>query len=139
MRIQRNVPEYNLAMGECKMELGKTKEAIQHFGLVVRSKPKFVAGWESLIRCLYKGGYFEEASAQSLAALEATDNKPVFFFYHSAALFGDGRAKEALLQLEKGMMQVPKMLKKFLELQPAALQNNQVVDLIARYKKARKM
>ncbi|RFM26130.1 tetratricopeptide repeat protein [Deminuibacter soli] len=139
MRLQRNVPEYNLAMGECKMEQGKIKEAIQCFGLVVRSKPKFVNGWESLIRCLYKGEFYEEAAEQSLAALEATEGKPVFSYYYSAALFGMGKSKEALLQLEKGLETSPKLLKKFLELQPVALQNNQVVDLIARYKKGKKM
>lgn len=139
MRIQRNVPEYNLAMGECKMELGKLKEAIQCFSLVVRSKPKYVNGWEALIKCLFKAEYYEEAAEQSLAAQEATEGKPVFSYYYSAALFGEGKSKEGLLQLEKGLSLAPKMLKKFLELQPAALQNNQVVDLIARYKKGKKM
>ena len=32
--------EYNLAMGECYMQLERFREAIQYFGLVVRSKPK---------------------------------------------------------------------------------------------------
>lgn len=139
MRLQRNVPEYNLAMGECKMELGKYKEAIQYFGLVVRSKPKYVAGWEALIRCLLKAGFYEETAEQCQAALEATESKPIFYFYYSAALFASGKPKDALLQLETGMAKAPKLLKKFIELQPAALQNNQVVDLIARYKKGRKI
>jgi tetratricopeptide (TPR) repeat protein len=139
MRLQRNVPEYNLAMGECKMELGKYKEAIQYFGLVVRSKPKYVAGWEALIRCLLKAGFYEETAEQCQAALDATESKPIFYFYYSAALFASGKPKDALLQLETGMAKAPKLLKKFIELQPAALQNNQVVDLIARYKKGRKI
>ncbi len=53
MRIHKASPEYNLAMGECKMQLRNYKEAIQFFGNVVRSRPKSVAGWEALIRCLF--------------------------------------------------------------------------------------
>ncbi|MBN9299268.1 MAG: tetratricopeptide repeat protein [Filimonas sp.] len=139
LRMQRSVPEYNLAMGECKMELKKYKEAIQYFSVVVGSKPKNAAGWEALIRCLYRAEYFEEACDQCLAAIEATDAKSIFYFYYTAALFNSGRSKEALLQLETGMSKAPKLLKKLVELMPAILQHNQVVDLIARYKKGRKI
>ena len=139
MRIHRNTPEYNLAMGECKMKLGDVKEAISYFGnaLAVRSKNK--AGWEALISCLYEAEYFEEAETQSIAALKATGGKPLFIFYHSAALFALGKSKEALLQLENAMTKSPRLLKKFLELQPSILQNNQVVDIVARYKKGKKI
>jgi len=139
MRISRNVPEYNLAIGECSMQLGKFKEAIHFFSLVVRSRPKNVAGWESLIRCLFKAEYFEEAIEQSFSALKATEQKPIFFFYYSASLFAAGKSKEGLLQLENGMEKAPKQLKKFVELNPSILQNNQVVDLLAHYKKTHKI
>lgn len=139
MRISRNAPEYNLAIGECSMQLGKFKEAIHFFSLVVRSRPKNVAGWESLIRCLFKAEYFEEAIEQSFSALKATEQKPIFFFYYSASLFAAGKSKEGLLQLENGMEKAPKQLKKFVELNPSILQNNQVVDLLAHYKKTHKI
>lgn len=139
MRLQRNVPEYNLAMGQCKMEQEKYKEAIQYFTVVVRNKPKSVAGWEALIRCLYKAEFMDEAIEQAKAALVATEKKPVFYFYYAAALFADGKAKEAMLQLENGMSTAPKMVKKLLDIAPAILQKSQVVDLIARYKKGRKI
>lgn len=138
MRIQKSVPEYNLAMGQCKMAQEKYKEAIQYFGVVIRSKSKNVAGWEALIRCLMKAGYYDEACEQCAAALKATEDKPLFYFYYTAALFGDGRPKEAMLQLEHGMSRAPKLVKKLLELVPEILQNNLVVDLIARYKKGNK-
>ena len=138
MRIHRNVPEYNLAMGECKMNLDQYKEAIQYFSLVVKQRPRNVNGWEALIRCLYQKGLFEEACAQCIAALQVTEGKPVFLFYYSASLIGAGKWKEALLQLERAMERAPKLLKKFVELNPAVLQNNQVVDLIARYKRVKK-
>jgi tetratricopeptide (TPR) repeat protein len=139
LRIQRNSNDYNLAMGECKMELQHYKDAIVYFGNVVRSKPRNATGWEALIRCLVKAEYFEEAAEQCMAAMKATEAKPIFIFYYSAILFSLNKSKEALLQLENAMSQSPKMLKKFVELRPGILQNNQVVDIIARYKKGRKI
>ena len=136
MRIQKLLPEYNLAMGECKMQLELYKEAIQFFGNVVRSRPKSVAGWEALIRCLFKAGFYEEAMEQSEAALKLTEGKTLFHYYLSANLFALRKTKEALLQLEKAIQKSPRQLKKFIDLHPAILQNTQVVDLIARYKKS---
>jgi tetratricopeptide (TPR) repeat protein len=139
MRIHRTVTEYNLAMGECKMHLGQFKDAIQYFGAVVRLKTKNIAGWEALIRCLLKAEFYDEAIEQCMSAMRATDGKPVFLFYKSTALFAMGKTKEALLTLEAAMEKAPRMLKKFIELNPSILQNNQVVDLLARYKKGRKI
>jgi tetratricopeptide (TPR) repeat protein len=139
MRIHRSITEYNLAMGECRLNLGQYKEAIQYFSVVVRQKQKNVAGWEALIKCLLKAEFFDEALNQSTAAFKATDGKPVFLFYQSTALFANGKSKEALLKLEIAMEKAPKLLKKFIELNPAILQNNQVVDIVARYKKGRKI
>jgi tetratricopeptide (TPR) repeat protein len=138
MRIHRNLPEYNLAMGECKMQLRLFKEAIQFFGNVVRTRPKSVAGWEALIRCLFKAGFYEEAIEQCHAAIKITEGKSLFVFYHSACLFARKKSKEALLQLEKAMNKSPRQIKKLIDLYPAILQNQQVVDLIGRYKKGKK-
>lgn len=139
MRIHRYLPEYNLALGECYMNLGKYREAIQHFSIVVRSKPKNVSGWESLVRCLYKAGYTEEAARQCKAALLATNHKPIFYYLYSAILFAAAKQKEALLQLEEGLANAPKLVKKFIELNPSILQNTNVVDMLARYKKNHKI
>ncbi|TDH18294.1 tetratricopeptide repeat protein [Segetibacter sp. 3557_3] len=138
MRIHRTLPEYNLAMGECRMQLNQFKEAIQYFGNVVRSRPKSVAGWEALIRCLYKAGFYDEAREQCIAALKATEGKTLFYFYMSAALFALKKHKEAMLQLEEALSQSPRQLKKFIALNPAILQNTSVVELVGRYKKTRK-
>lgn len=40
MQIHKSVPEFNLAMGECKVQLGEVKDAIFYFSNVVRAKPK---------------------------------------------------------------------------------------------------
>ncbi|HEY8389252.1 MAG TPA: tetratricopeptide repeat protein, partial [Parasegetibacter sp.] len=112
MRIHRNAPEYSLAMGECKLQLGDTREAIQYLSTVVRLKPKLVAGWETLIRCLYAAGYFEEALEQIEAAQKATSRKPVFAFYLVVVLIAKGKTKEAILQLEQALELAPRQFKK---------------------------
>jgi tetratricopeptide (TPR) repeat protein len=137
MQIHRAQPEYNMAMGECKMQLGEYKEAIQYFSVVVRQRPKNISSWEALIRCLYAGRYFQEAHEQVKAAMKHTDNKPVFIFYLSAILFALKKSKEAMLQLEKGMNLYPKGLKKFIDLNPELLQSKQVAELVSRYKKSK--
>jgi tetratricopeptide (TPR) repeat protein len=135
MKIHRMQPAYNLLIGECKMQLGLFKDAVQYFSNTVRIRPRNAAGWEALIRCLYKAEYFEEALEQTQAALNITNSKPLFSFYKASVLFALGKTKEAILQLEKAMEQSPKLLKKFVELNPAILQNQLVVDVLARFKR----
>lgn len=137
IKIYRPQPEYNLLMGECKMELGLFKDAVQYFSNVVRVRPRNVAGWEALIRCLYKADFTDEALEQVEAALQVTNGKPIFLFYKASILFAKGKGKEAVLQLEKAMTQAPRLVKKFIELNPASLQNQQVVDVVARFKRNR--
>lgn len=137
MKIHKMQPEYNLLMGKSKMETGLFKEAIQYFSNVVRSRPRNVAGWEALIGCLYKAEVYNEAMVQVQLALKVTDGKPLFLFYKAAVLFATGKNKEALLQLEHAITKAPKLLKKFLELNPASLQNQQIVDILAKYKRKR--
>lgn len=135
MKIHRLQAEYNLLAGECKLQQGLYKDAVQYFSNVVHVRPRNVAGWESLIRCLYKAEYFEDALDQTEAAMKATNNKPIFLYFKAAVLFALTKNKEALLQLEEAMAQAPKMLKKFIELNPSILQNQLVVDVLARYKR----
>ena len=122
-------------MGECKMNLGLYKEAVHFFGNVVKNKPKNIAGWEALIRCLFVAEYYQEAMEQCIAAIKITESKPIFIYYYSASLFFLGKPKEAIIQLEKGIQLSPKLLKKFIALNPSVLQNNSVVDIIVRNKK----
>ena len=135
MKIHKLQPQYNLLAGECKMQLGLFKDAVQYFSNVVRIRPKNTAGWEALIRCLYKAAYFDEALEQTEAALKVTNGKPLFLFYKASVLFALGKAKEGILQLEEAMRQTPKLLKKFVELNPSILQNQLVVDVVARFKR----
>jgi tetratricopeptide (TPR) repeat protein len=135
LRISPKQPEYNLAIGECKMQLGYFKDSVQYFSIVVRVRPKNVAGWEALIRCLYIGGFLEESLEQAQTATRITNGKAIFIFYSCAICFALGKTKEGLLQLEKAMTKSPKLLKKLIELNPAILQFQSVVDVIARHKR----
>lgn len=137
MRIHRMQPEYNLAMGQCLHEMGNIKDAIIHFSQVVKSRPRGIAGWEALIKCLYKEDFLTEALEQIENAQQIAGDKPLFLFYQSAVLFAMRKGKEALLVLQRAMERAPRQLKKFIELNPTILQNQQVVDLIAYYKRKR--
>ncbi len=137
LKIHRHKVEYNLLMGECKMQLGLHKDAIQYFSNVVRLRPRNASGWEALIRCLYQAAFFEEALEQVNAALQFTQGKSIFLFYKSSILFRLQKPKDAIAQLEKAMERSPKLLKKFIEMHPSILQNQEVVDLLARYKRRR--
>jgi tetratricopeptide (TPR) repeat protein len=137
MRIHRLQPEYNLAMGQCYMEQGKIEEAVQYFGNVVRTKPKSSSGWLELLKCLYHAKCFDEGLEYVEHAIELTNTKPIFIFYKSAFLLAVGKSKEAIVQLEYGMDKNPKLIKKFIELNPSILQNQLVVDIIARFKRSK--
>ncbi len=136
LQLNRSNPDYNLAMGECKMHLGAIKEAIQCFSAVVRSRPKNSAGWEALVCCLYIAEFYDEAKEQVEAALKRTDYRPLFLYYYSAIYFAMGKSKEGLLHLERALHKSPKLLKKFVGLNPSILQNQQVVDLLAKFKRS---
>lgn len=135
LKIHRMQPEYNLVAGECKMQLGLFKDAVQYLTNVVSARPKNAAGWEALVRCLYNGQFYEDALEQTDTAIRTTHNKPLFLFYKAAILIADGKTKEGILQLEKAMAEAPRQLRKMVELNPAILQNQLVVDVIARYKR----
>jgi tetratricopeptide (TPR) repeat protein len=138
LKIHRLQAEYNLLMGECKLQMNEIKEAVQFLSTAVRVRPKNISGWEALIRCLYAAEFYTEARQQALSALSNTSNKPVFLYYLSAILFAMNKSKEALLYLEKALTITSKHLKKFIQLNPSILQNPQVVDLIAHYKKEKR-
>lgn len=138
-RIHRMQPEYNLALGQCYMQLNNVDEAITYFGNVVRVRPKNINGWIELLKCLYNAAMYDDGMEYAQFALEQTDGKPIFLFYKSMFLYADGKFKEALLYLENGMAVNPKLIKKFIELNPSILQHQQVVELIARYKKRKSL
>ncbi|MEO7444628.1 MAG: tetratricopeptide repeat protein [Ferruginibacter sp.] len=137
MQAHRMQPEYNLALGKCYSMINKTDEAITYFGNVVRVRPKNINGWTELLKCLYQAEMYEEGTEYAQFAFEQTEGKPIFLFYKSVSLFAEGKTKEALRLLQDGMHASPRLVKKFIELNPSLLQQQQVVEIIARHKKKR--
>jgi tetratricopeptide (TPR) repeat protein len=138
LKIQSLQPEYNLAMGRCMAELDAFEEAFFYLGNVIRIRPKNSNGWIELLKCLYRGGLYEEGFEYAVQAFESTDSKPIFVCYKSAFLFASGQTKEALKYLEYVLMTDKKWIKKFIEIDPSFLQNQLIIDLIARYKATNK-
>lgn len=137
MRLHKSQPEFNLLMGECKMEQGKLKEAIQYFMTVVRVRPRNVSGHEALIRCLAKSHAWEEALQQCRQAEELTGGV-LFIFYQSGVLFTLGKSKEALVQLERALQANPRLFSKLSEWVPGLLQRPAVLELLNTYLRQKK-
>ena len=137
LRIHRNQPDYNLAIGQCYMQLNRVKDAIIHFSNFIRARPKNVKGWKELLKCLYNAEFYEEALEQVENAARNTEGKPIFIFYKAAILFALGKSKDALLHFEWAMEKAPRMIKQLIELNPAILQNQQVVEILAKIKRNR--
>lgn len=135
LKIRIQHPGYNLLMGECKMQLLDFNGATQYFLAAVRSRPKNINGWDALLKCLYKANAIEDALNYVAIALKHTTDNPLFIYYYSMLLFASGNSKEAILQLEKAMQKKSNLLKKFVSLNPAILQNHQVVDVISKHKR----
>lgn len=134
-RIHRNQPDFNLLLGDCYTQLNKLKEAAQHYAAVVKAKPKNLRGQEALIGVLLQGEFYEEALLQSRNAFELTKGNPLFLYSNSAALFGLGKTKEALLELEHALSVHPQGFKKMVDMVPGILQVNRVIDLANAYLK----
>ena len=134
MRINKSQPEYHLALAKCYVQLDRIKDAVIHFSNFIKARPKNNNGWKELIKCLYDAEYFEEALEQVYNAQKNTNNKPLYTFYKSAILFALGKSKEGLLQLELGLQKSPGLIRQFIQLNPALLQHQSIVELIALYK-----
>ncbi|MEY3432145.1 MAG: hypothetical protein RL131_81 [Bacteroidota bacterium] len=139
LRIKRLDPEFNLTMGECYLQLDKFKDAVHYFLAAVQSKPKNIKGWEALIRTLYQNKQFAEAEKQLHLAESSVGTKPVLSYYRSAILMSVGKLNEGLLLLEQTLEKSPKQLKYFLNLFPSSVKYPQVVELILKFKRRKRI
>lgn len=130
---KKNIPELHFAMGECRFQQGAYMEAIEHFGIALKSKPKNIGLWEALIRSLYFCNDFEEAIEQCENAFELTEGKYIFLFYKAFALFEMKKHKEGSFFLEIALQNDPKSFKKVIDINPDLMQSNIIVELLARY------
>ena len=138
LRIHKHINEYYILLGECYMQLNQFREAAHYFGTVVKNKPKQVAGWEYLIRCLVQNEQLDEALAQSELAYISTQGKTIFIYYRSAILFMMQKPNEGILQLEMALSKSSKWLNKFLKFYPEVVQDAKVMTLLSQYKKQKK-
>ena len=138
LRSSRRNPEFNMAMGEAKLQLGQHKEAISHFSQAVAGRPRNLTSREALIRCLYASGHFQEADRQCRIAMKTLGEKTVLLFYRVLLLFAMDRENEALLQLEAALERSPRFPKRVLDLQPDLRRRPKVAALIDRHKPPRK-
>jgi tetratricopeptide (TPR) repeat protein len=137
IRVHKHINEYYILMGECYMNLGQNKEAAFYFGTVVKNKPKQIAGWEYLIRCLIANEQLDAALEQTELAYMSTQGKILFIYYRSAILFMMRKNNDALLQLEMALSKSTKWLKKFMKLYPEITQDQKVIDIISKFKKGK--
>ncbi len=128
-------PDYNLALGQCYMQVKNTAEALVCFSNVVKFRPKNISGWTEFLKCLLYAEHYEEGLLYAQAAYEHTENKPLFLYFKSMFLFAAGKIKEAALQLENALAINPKLIKKYIDLNPSVLSNRQIVEIIARNRK----
>lgn len=135
LHLNKDNASYCMAIGNCLMEMDAKSEALVCYLNAVRLKPGNKTTWVALIRGLYLAGYYEEARTQLEVARVNCGDKADFKYYQAAILLELGKSKEAMLQLEKALKDVPSKLKLFTELNPEYLRRTAVSELIARYKK----
>jgi len=133
--LNKDNASYCMAIGNCLMEMDVKSEALVCYLNAVRLKPGNKSTWTALVRGLYLTGYYAEALIQLAVAIEHCGEKGDFYYYTAACLFELGKAKEAMLQLEKGLKISPTKSKVFTALNPEFLLRAPVVDLISKYKK----
>ncbi|MCX6331453.1 MAG: tetratricopeptide repeat protein [Bacteroidetes bacterium] len=137
IRIHKHINEYFILMGECYMHMDQNKEAAFYFGTVVKNKPKQIAGWEYLIKCLISSQQLDMALEQTELAYISTQGKILFIYYRSAILFMMKKPADGLLQLEMALSKSTKWLKKFMKIYPEITQDQKVIDIISKYKKGK--
>ena len=135
LSIHKHINEYYILLGECFMHLNLYKEAAGYFGTVVKKKPKQIAGWESLIKCLVANEQLSLALEQTELAYISTAGKVIFIFYRSAILYRMKKQAEALLQLEMALSKSSNLVNKLTKFYPEMIQDPKVADLISNYKK----
>jgi tetratricopeptide (TPR) repeat protein len=138
LQINKDNALYNMAVGQCLMELHVNSEALVCFLKAVSLKPDSKSTWMAFVKALYVSGYYDEALVQLHAAAEHCGEKADFVYMTAACLLELGKAREAVLQLEKALNLAPSKAKMFTELNPEYLMRAPVAELIARYKKIKR-
>jgi tetratricopeptide (TPR) repeat protein len=137
LHLDKDNAAYCMAIGNCLMEMDVKSEALVCYLNAVRLKPGNKTTWVALVRGLYLTGYYDEAITQLAVAREHCGEKGDFYYYHAASLFELGKAKEAMLQLEKALKLSPTKVKIFTGLNPEYLLRSAVAEAISKAKKSK--
>ncbi|MCX8018991.1 MAG: DUF2225 domain-containing protein [Chitinophagaceae bacterium] len=135
LQQQRRRPEYLLLAGECCMRLGLFKEAYQYLSVLIHLRPKNIKGWESLIRCIYRAGIYEEGLFLIREALKITQYNPLFLYYESVFLFVLNQKDKALQILKEAVRKSPRRIKKIFDLEPTLAENPSIQQVLSELKK----
>lgn len=136
LKFDRFNPDYNLAMGECYMQLSEIEEAIKYLAIAVRERPRNTKMWEAYLRSLYYGEHYEEALFHLDKVQQTLGRKAIWKYITSAIQIAMGYQKEGLLSLEQALQEAPKLVKRFIMFDPTLLQYKKVAALITQYKKS---
>lgn len=134
LHLFKSHPEYNLAMGECKLQLGQYREALHSFTAVISLKPRNISGWEAYLRCLYLMENYHEALSDLEKILKYI-SKPILLYYRAGILLAYGKTKDGLLQLETALILAPRQSRRLADLDPELLKLPAVQDLMVKYRK----
>jgi tetratricopeptide (TPR) repeat protein len=132
--LEQDNATYCIALGNCFLELDVPLESIRYFVLAINFKPQSKIVWQSLVRGLYKLGYYHEALEQLDVAQEAVGDKAEWHYYRAANHLANGRTKEALIHLESGLADNVKKINALAFLDKDLMHHPLFTDLIALYK-----
>jgi tetratricopeptide (TPR) repeat protein len=135
LALNKNNASYCIALANCLMEMGGTKEALILYLNAVRIKPSSKTAWLSLVRALYHTEMYEEGISQLDIAEKFCGDKPEFTYYRATILLAMGKTKDAVLYLETALTIAPKKLSCIQVLDKGALQHPSFTDVIAMFKK----
>lgn len=138
LSLNRNNAACLQSLGNCLLEMNAPIEALTCFLNAIQLKPNNISNWSALLKGLYRTECYQEMLQDITAAKEALGDKPDFDFFAALALFAMGKSKEAVLHLEKGLVQSPQKVKIILDLEPELLQRKKVSSLISKYKRQKK-
>ena len=134
LQLFKSHPEYNLAMGECKLQMKAYKEALHYFSIVISQRPRNISGWEAYLRCQYLSKNYHEALSE-IEKLIYYLNKPLLYYYRAGLLIAYGKLKEGLLQLEQALQLAPSQSRRLGFLDPELLNHPSVQELMFKYRK----
>ncbi len=138
LKLDSTNTTYCIALGNCLLEINKSKDAIALFLNAVRLKPLVKTTWLALLRGLYLSGYYAEAKSQMQMAIDCVGFKPELDYYNAALLLALGKTKEASVILEQALHDYPSKLSCLNALNKEIIHHPSFAIIISNFKKRNK-